>query len=355
MKVIQIIPKFALAGAETMCANLCILLNKREIDVTAISLYDYHSSLTEMLEGSGVKVIYLDKKKGADFSIIRKLHKIFLDIQPDVIHTHLYVMPYAIPATRFITIKKKIHTVHNTALEEAKPSTRVLNWLFYHFNSVIPVAISVAVKETVRECYHIKNVPVIYNGIDIGKDMLEKDNRLGGERLSFIHVGRFSEQKNHEMLIDAFKIVHDKIPNSELHLIGGGELENKIREKVSNMKLSEFVYFEGIQKDVFSFLKRADVFVFPSKWEGFGISLAEAMRTGLPSVASNVGGIPELIDDGVNGLLVDVEAESIAQGMLRMADKGLRERLGRAARIKANEKFTASRMVEQYIEVYDNI
>ena len=351
MKVLQIIPNFALAGAETMCANLCLQLHNREIDVAAISLYEYHSSLTDMLEDNGINVFYLNKKRGVDLSIIRKIKKIATEIHPDIIHTHLSVMPYVVPASILLRNTKIIHTVHNTVMEEAKPSTRRLNRWIYRFNCVTPVAISNAVQKSVFEYYHVKYVPMIYNGIDLSK-CIEKRDYSATTGLSYIHVGRFSEQKNHEMLIDAFKIVHEKLPYSELHLIGEGELKDRIKCKVNELGLTKCVYFEGIQKNVFPFLASADVFVFPSKWEGFGIALVEAMATGLPAVVSGVGGIPELIEHGVNGEIVDLDAYSIASGMLKMVDKEYRKKLGIASRKRAFCYFSNETMAEKYIQIY---
>lgn len=353
MKVLQIIPNFALAGAETMCANLCVQLHNRRIEVAAISLYEYHSSLTELMEKNGINVFYLNKKRGVDFSILQKIRKIITELNPDIIHTHLYVMPYVVSASGLLRNVKIIHTVHNTVMEEAKLSTRRINRWIYRFNCATPVAISNAVQKSVYDYYHVKYVPMIYNGVDLSK-CIEKKDYSAKQRLSYIHVGRFSKQKNHEMLIDAFKIVHEKLPKSELHLIGEGELEDRIKNKVNELELSDCVFFEGIQKNVFPFLANADVFVFPSKWEGFGISLVEAMATGLPAVVSGVGGIPELIEHEVNGEIVDLDAFSIASGMLKMEDEGYRKKLGIASRMKATNLFSNDIMTEKYIEIYKN-
>ena len=121
MKIIQIMPEFSLAGAEIMCENLTYELHKLGYDVFIISMYNYHSEITERMEKNGIKIWYLDKMPGWDFSMIEKMEKIFIQEKPDVIHTHRYVMQYAIPAAILAKVKRRIHTVHSVAKAEKCP------------------------------------------------------------------------------------------------------------------------------------------------------------------------------------------------------------------------------------------
>lgn len=356
MKVLQIIPNFVLAGAETMCALLTIELKQLNVDVRVVSLYRMETPITERLNRLGIPIYYLDKRLGFDKEIIPKLHNLLMKEMPDCIHTHLRILPYVVPATANTGIKGHFHTLHNTKREEQVPSLIVLSDFFYHVNHVVPVAISKGVQEAIHKRYHLPldRIPMISNGIDADRCQ-EKSSYKTLAGIKFIHVGRLSPPKNHMMLIEAFKIVHIALPDAELILIGKGELEDQIRMRVNELGLSECVRFEGEKNDVFSYLNRADVFVFPSQWEGFGLALAEAMATGLPCVATDVGGIPDMIDDGVNGILVDVNVESIAKGMLRMSDEVLRERLGREARKKTLRQFSAEAMAKKYLELYQSM
>lgn len=353
MKVIQIIPNLALAGAETMCATLSEELYKEKIEVTVVSLYSYHSSLTDRLEKRGIRVLYLGKKRGADPKIIVKLYKIFREIKPEVVHTHLYVLPYVVPAAILAGVNKRIHTVHNVASKEAQKRVRLINNVYYHLNVVIPIALSGEIRNTICETYHIpqKNIPVIYNGVDLSR-CIKKDSYLRKGVLRFIHIGRFTEQKNHEMMIDAFSKVHNQLPESELILIGDGELRSRIENKIQRMGLVGSIHLVGQTDNVYSCLNNADAFLLPSLYEGMPMSIIEAMGTGLPIIASNVGGIPSMITNGSEGLLVDVNVKSIADAMLQMNDDHLREQFGTAAAQKANEIFSAKNMAERYIKIY---
>lgn len=154
MKVIQIMPEFGLAGAETMCENLAYELIRLNVEVVVVSLYGFHSAITDRLEKEGIKVLYLNKKPGLDVSMIIKLMNLFNREHPDVIHTHRYVMQYAIPAAILSRIKKRIHTVHNIAQKENTKIARKINKIFYKCFNVIPVALSEEIKKTICEEYH---------------------------------------------------------------------------------------------------------------------------------------------------------------------------------------------------------
>lgn len=353
MKVIQIMPEFGLAGAEIMCENLTMKLAERGIDVVVVSLYDYYSAITDRLEKQGIKVCYLNKRPGLDWRMIAKLYKLFRQEKPDVIHTHLYVMQYAVWAAMLADVKKRVHTVHNIAEKETTAVAQKLNWIFYHFYHVTPVALSKEIQFTVTERYHLpqEKVPVVYNGIDLGRCIVKKSYESNG-KLQFLHIGRFVEAKNHFLLIEAFARVYRSNPDTELVLVGAGPLEAKVREKVAEAGLTDSVIFAGIKENVYPCLNEADVFVLPSLYEGMPMTIIEAMGTGLPVVATNVGGIPSMIDTGESGLLVDVDVDALVEAMQRLMDQKLRRTLGMKARKRAETVFSSDEMCESYCEIY---
>ena len=120
MKILQVIPYFCFGGAETMCENLTYALTAMGHQVTVVSLYDEKTPIARRMENAGIKILYLDKKLGLDLSMIPKLMKIMKQETPDVVHTHLDVIKYAVAAAKLCGIKHCIHTVHNVAHEEAE-------------------------------------------------------------------------------------------------------------------------------------------------------------------------------------------------------------------------------------------
>lgn len=353
MKVIQIMPEFGLAGAEIMCENLSYELMRQGDDVMIISLYEYHSAITERLEKKGIKVFYLDKKPGLDFSMIGKMIKIFKSEKPDVIHTHRYVMQYAIPAAIIAGVKHRVHTVHNVAQKENTNVARKVNYLFYKFAHVIPVALSEEVQKTIVEEYHIdsRNIPVIFNGIDLSKCIV-KTNYEVNDNFNILHIGRFSEQKNHIGLIEAFSIFVKEHPNTILSLIGDGEKKEEIQQLVKEKGISDHVKFLGIQNNVYSYLNNADVFILPSIYEGVPMTLIEAMGTGLPIIATAVGGVPDMLRNDEEGLIVNCNVKEIADAMDSLyIDKKTREYLGKKA-LKRSKIFSAENMENEYKKTY---
>jgi glycosyltransferase involved in cell wall biosynthesis len=353
MKIIQIMPEFGLAGAEIMCENLIYELVEQGEEVVVVSLYDYHSAITERLEKKNIKVIYLHKKPGLDFSMIIKLVKLFKIEKPDVIHTHRYVMQYAIPAAIITGIKQRVHTVHNVAKKENSNLARKVNFLFFKFAHVIPVALSEKIQKTIEEEYriNIKKIPVILNGIDLKKCLPKSSYNLNNP-IRILHIGRFSEQKNHEGLVQAFALFVKLHPDSKLILVGDGEKKTHIENLVNEFNLSSKVLFCGIQSDIYGYLHDADIFILPSLYEGVPMTLIEAMGTGLPIVATAVGGVPDMLNNEKEALLTSKNVDELCAALNRFVeDQSFRELCGNNA-LKRSQLFASKYMADQYISIY---
>jgi glycosyltransferase involved in cell wall biosynthesis len=118
------------------------------------------------------------------------------------------------------------------------------------------------------------------------------------------------------------------------------------------LEITKFVTFHGMQSDVYPYLHEADIFVLPSIYEGMPMTIIEAMATGLPIVATRVGGVPDMVEDGVSALLVPCETEAICAACERLAtDTSLRERLGKAA-MDRSPVFSAAQMAKAYSSLY---
>lgn len=355
MKIIQVMPEFGLAGAEIMCENLTYELISLGNEVIVVSLYDYHSAITKRMEDRGIRIEYLQKKSGLDLSVILKLKKMFSKEKPDVIHTHRYVMQYSIPAAILSGVKKRVHTVHNIAQKENTPLARKINKLFYKFANVIPVAISNEIKKTIIEEYKIMNdkIPVIINGIDLEKCIL-KDSYTLNNAIQILHIGRFSEQKNHVGLINAFAKYVKEYPNAVLNLIGDGEKRTQIESLVKSLQIEKNVVFRGLQDNVYEYLKNADIFVLPSLYEGVPMTLLEAMGSGLPIIATDVGGVSDILTNNEEALLIAVDDGAIENALFRFSeDEALREKCGKNARLRS-EQYSSHSMARLYMEAYSN-
>lgn len=355
MKVMQVIPEFSIGGAEIMCENLTIALKQKGVDVIVVSLYNYHSSITDRLEDNNIQVIYLNKKKGLDIDLVFKLVKIFKDEKPDVIHTHLYSLKYAFLAAKFSRIKVLVHTLHNVAKKESRSFNRKINKVLFKYCNVVPVALSNNVKETILEEYDLSNdvIPVVYNGIDLSKCKKKKIFDLNNP-IKIIHVGRFSKQKNHNWIIKEFYTFHKIFEKSELILVGEGELQNSIKKLVEEMNLKNNVSFLGAREDIYYLLNDADIFILPSLYEGIPMTIIEAMGTGMPIVATNVGGVPDMIEDKQNGILIQNKDGELVKALIELVEnEKLRIKISQNAYLKSNV-FSNSNMAQNYIDIYRN-
>lgn len=354
MKILQVMPEFALAGAEIMCENLIYELKKAGHEVIAVSMYDYHSPITERLEEHGIDIRYLGKKPGLDLSMIGKMRSLFKKERPDIIHTHRYLMQYAVPAAVLAGAKGRVHTVHNIAGKEFSKTARRLNNIFYKMCGVTPVALSELIADSIVEEYGISKdkIPVIFNGIDLTKCQVKEDNYNIEDNFKILHIGRFSEQKNHMGLLVAFADFHSRYPESELWLVGDGELRARAEEYVRENGLESSVKFLGLCDTVYSLLNEADMFILPSNFEGVPLTLIEAMGTGLPIVATPVGGVPDMLTDGESAILCDNDVSAISgaiETFYLSAEK--RAQCGQAAK-ESSVRFSSAYTAESYIEVY---
>lgn len=353
MKIIQVIPTLCMGGAEIMCENLTYELKKLGNEVIVVSMYDKKTPIAERLENAGIDVRYLGKKSGIDFSIFAKLKKLFKDEMPDVVHSHSNAFKYAMIAAQKASVPVCVHTVHNVAEKELGALERTLAKYFYKKQKVIPVALSGLIQETVVKLYDISAdfIPVVFNGIDLSK-CHKKDSYEIGDTIKVLHIGRFAEQKNHKGLIDAFKLFHSSHPNSVLELIGEGALCDEIKEYVAECDLTDSVCFLGIQSNVYPFITEADIFVLPSLYEGIPITLIEAMATGIPIVATEVGGIPDMLCNGESAILTSLSSQEISDALIKILDEPLvRKKIGQNAYI-ASKAFSSKEMAGRYIEIY---
>jgi sugar transferase (PEP-CTERM/EpsH1 system associated) len=174
-------------------------------------------------------------------------------------------------------------------------------------------------------------------------------------------VARIQDVKNHRALVDAFAQLRSRLPGLaprlKLAIVGDGPLLPAVREQVARLGLEGVVWMPGARADIAAVLHTFSVFALPSLAEGTPVSMLEAMACGLPVVASRVGGIPEVVDEGVQGLLVPVgDVDALTAALARYAqDADLRDHHGRAARARVEDRFSLRAMVAAYGALYDGL
>jgi glycosyltransferase involved in cell wall biosynthesis len=196
-----------------------------------------------------------------------------------------------------------------------------------------------------------RKIAIIHNGIDLA--------RFSGPAVStavrrVVTVANLRPEKGHDVLIDAAALVAQRFPATRFDIVGGGPLHEALTRRVHERQLANVVRFAGHQADVSTWLRGADLLVLPSRSEAFPNAVLEGMAAGLAIVASDVGGVPELIEDGRTGLLTPAgDARVLADRILSLiADPALAARLGAAARREVASRYSFERMVTQFEDLY---
>jgi glycosyltransferase involved in cell wall biosynthesis len=228
-------------------------------------------------------------------------------------------------------------------------------------------AVCGAVAESLVADYAVQRdrVRVVPNGADLPDE--EREEPLarqiragfgaGPDRPLWVCPARLEEQKGHRVLLDALAILRRRNRDFVVALAGEGSLRPELERRAVELSLANRVHFVGQIEEVGPLLAAADACVLPSLWEGLPLGLLEAMARGCPVVASAVGGVPEAVEDGIEGRLVPAgEPEALASALDELAnDPALAETLGGNAARRVRQSFTWERVVEAFEAVYDEV
>ena len=278
----------------------------------------------------------------------------------DVVHAN---EPHAVFASFFALAQR--HAAFVIARRVVIPVPRDWFHLIRYRAAARIIAVSQAVqKDLLSAKLDPPGVDVIADGVELQQAISAEEGRRARERwgiadgervLSF--AASFSNEKGHALLLDAFNMVRQKVPGVRLLLAGEGPLRREMEERVRDAGLDRAVIFAGFVDDVRAVHAASDVFVFPALFEGAGSALLGAMAAGVPAVALAKGGVPEIIDNERNGLLVrEAEPVSLASALLRLlSDQELARKLALAGRETVAAHFSADRMTDETVGAFERL
>lgn len=363
IKVMYLNHCMAMGGIETMIVGFVNSLPREKFS-PSIAVFEGGGILEEMIKQKLTPVHHLNKKDGIDFKMVFRLRKLIKTEKVNVIHSNNFASwLYGVMATLFINGVKVVHTEHST-VRGHKKRRYVLEKVLAKFTHQV-VAVSEKVKSNLVDLCSIPpdKVEVIQNGINVDKFRREESARqqirneigVSCNTVVFGTVGRLVPVKDHKTLIEAYSILVQKVPDSCLLIVGGGPLHQQNEKLVSDLGLSENVMLMGERYDIPAVLSAMDVYVVSSLNEGMSISVLEAMSTSLPIIATNVGGNPEIVHDGKNGLLVaSGKPQQLANKMIQYAsDIELLAAHGLNSRQFVEETYSDLAMISRYQELYD--
>jgi L-malate glycosyltransferase len=352
------------AGAEVLASALSRRLRDRYRFV--FLCLDGVGPLGEQLADEGFAVLDLKRRPGLDLSVARRIRQAVVDHRIDLLHAHQYTpFFYAALSRRLSASPPILFTEHGRHYPDQRKIKRVLaNRLLLKSSDRI-TAVGHFVKRALIDNEGIaqSRIEVIHNGIDPADfPPADPDSRararatLGiGENCPLVmQVARFHPVKDHETAMRAFALVTEKIPNARLCLIGDGEQRQALEAMSAELAIHDHVLFTGVRADVTDLLPAADLFVLSSLSEGISVTLLEAMAVGLPIVATEVGGNPEVVEHDVTGLLSPrSDFRALAENLTTLLQAPARcKAFGDAGRARLLERFTQERMHRGYINLY---
>ena len=292
-----------------------------------------------------------------------EMARVSKDQKLDVLNVH-YAIPHATAAylAREITGVPYVVTLHGSdvTILGSDPSYQIVNNHSVE-NADAVTAVSRFMQMEAYERLGIeREVKVIPNFVDTEVfapatcEAAEADcDECGG----IIHVSNFRPVKRVSDLVYAMAIVTKEESKAKLTLVGDGPDRHGVEQLIDRLGLHGNVKLTGFRSDIPNLMRCSDIGVLCSETESAPLTLLEGMSTGLPMVATNVGGVLEIIDDGKNGLLVPPKhPEELAQAIIRLyRDKKLRRRLGERARKTILERYTAEKVVNQYLETFESV
>lgn len=350
-----------LGGAERLLATSAPLIDSGRFELDVAYVLPWKDALVPELRDRGVSVTCVGEGTGGRLRWAARLASLIRRGSYDLVHTHA---PVPASVARLVPGPRFVHTEHNTWGRYRTP-TRIANAVTYHRNARV-IAVSSGVAESISPPGRRPGPPVevIHHGVDLsavrsGPAARRTARATLGEdeqRPLIGTVANMTPKKDQATLLRAMRrVVHD-IPDARLLIIGTGPLQPELESLAQKSLPSGAVRFLGMRTDVQEILPALDVFTLTSLHEGLSIAMLEAMAAGVPVVATRVGGIPEALRDGVEGLLVpSKDADAIAAAYLTLlADEGLRREMGARGQ-ERSAVFSVEAAVLRTQEIYDEV
>lgn len=364
LAVEMVLPSLETGGMETMTAALAQALAARGHRV-GITCLEREGELAEGLRRAGIPVALVPCPGTAP--ILRPhpgLRTHFAARAPDVVHAHNGVWAKAALAARAAGVTAVMHTAHGFSLGEPWFGDALRWWAGLRTDMV--VAVSAPLREHLIRKARIpaSRVATVINGIDTirfaptGKSgILREALGIGPDTPLIGCVARLDPIKNHALLLEAMALLAHQVPDICLALVGDGPLRETLREQAEALGLGNRVLLAGTLADTAPAYRDLDVFVLPSVSEGTSISILEAMASGIPVVATAVGGTPRLLDGGACGTLVPSrDAGAMAEAIQSLlTDRSARARMAQSARERVLEEFGHAAMVRAYEKLYRQV
>ncbi len=354
-------------GAERQMFLLAKNLDRQKYQPIIVCRYsDALDDWIKQLDAAGLKTyVTKTRSKNSPANLIQLLKIISLE-KPDLIHAQIW-NPVA---SKFAFAAAKIKKIPLIITEHDPFALRGARKLYKQVSLKIPakiITVSQANQELMAELYsvHSKKITTIYNGIEKPISPLSDQRKLqirktifqaGPETIILFSAGTLHQRKGYKHLIAAYAKIAHKFENHKLIIAGEGPERESLQKLIQNLDLAKRVVLLGYQNNVLELMQVADIFILPSLKEAFGLVILEAMQSGLPVIASQVGGIPEIITSEHLGILTKpADKNSMIKALTKaLSDQALRNKL-KASGLIHWQNFSAKKMAVETEKVYTEV
>lgn len=377
--LLHIIPTLNSGGAERLLFDLVSGTSKADFRHTVCVLRD-KGNLGSDIENGGSRLIQLSLGTKRPWLVAsKKISKLISEVEPDLLVTWLLDASIATRIARFPRKQPPIlTTLHSTDYDATTIAAggwpvkkmmvlKAIDRITSHLADPYFVACSSEVAASYKRHLRVKDdrMSVIHNFTNESvlknqmraREQMRNDLGIPRDAMVYLNVGRLDPQKGQMLLLEAFDSTQKKIKNAILVIVGEGIMRNSLESEIRSKRLEDKVFLIGSRSDIGSLLNSADIFVFPSLIEGFGIALVEAMMMGLPSITFNLPVFGEIVSDGVTGVMVDeMSTSALADQMIKMAkDPSARLKLGERARQHAVANFGSQVVIPKWENLFQQL
>ncbi len=367
VKVLHTIYSLEAGGAERVVYHYA-LYHRKEKYIPVVCAIKKGGVFAGEIEKLGVNVYVASQGQSSAVGIIKKLRQIIRDENISVVHSHGQVAnTWTIPAVLFSSVKCFVRTEHNVFYPGFKAQIHSLinRFLFFKNDAIIAVSDAVRNAHLDRAFAGKSKYITVHNGIDakrfgdviIDRGRMLKEMGIDDDCLIVGTVGSLTKQKRQDVFIRAMAGVFKNEKKAVGIIVGEGALRNELSELSKELGIADKIIFCGLRRDIPEILKLIDIFVLSSDWEGFPISLLEAMASGCANVVTDVGGNSEAVNDGVSGFLVPAgNPAALAEKICNLlSNKEILKETAKKSRKRFLEKFTAENMVFDTEDIYSRI
>jgi sugar transferase (PEP-CTERM/EpsH1 system associated) len=369
--VAHIIHRLDVGGLENGLVNIINHTPENRYRHVIICITDYNPAFRARIRHEGVECYALHKREGKDFGVYLRLWRLLRQLRPEIVHTrNLSALEAQLPAA-LAGVPGRVHGEHGRDVHDIDGTNRKYNLLRRAFRPLVDryIPLSRDLEQWLRNQVEVpgKKIVHICNGVDSelfhpaqsGRELLPLEGFADKDSIVIGTLGRMQTVKDQLTLVRAFLLLLERLPGARerlrLVLIGDGPLRAEAQELLRQAGALDLCWLPGSRDDTPHLLRCLDIFVLPSLAEGISNTILESMASGLPVLATRVGGNPELVKETHTGTLVPPNnAQAMADALQSyIEDPQMMRRHGAEGRQRVEQEFSLTHMVERYMAVYD--